>query len=152
MRGKTLPSGKQAVCSGFTLIELLVVLSIIGGILSVSVPIYARAMSRIQIASAAEKLLSDLNQARRMALTQARTVEIDFSPESSTYIVEGIPRRLKANMNLIVSNGEKYFDNDQRILRFYPDRSADPFSIEISEGFNKTLIKINEVTGQINVQ
>lgn len=151
MRVKISSIGKRG-CFGFTLIELLVVLSIIGGILSVAAPLYTGALSRMRITSATNTLLSDLRQAHRTALTQSRTVEISFVLENSTYTTDGKSRRLPVQIHLYAENCGRLLDHEVVVLRFYVDRSADPFCISLIDGGKKSVLKIDKITGQIYVR
>jgi len=72
--GMPLP-GKQG---GFTLIEVMIVIVIIGIMTGIAVPAFSEWRERQAVRSAAQALLSQMKQARVLALAENRSVSIDF--------------------------------------------------------------------------
>ena len=61
---------------GFSLIELLVCLGLMAGLTSMASPYWAKLQARVQVDTAREQLLTDLQSARLMALQQGQTLQV----------------------------------------------------------------------------
>lgn len=61
---------------GFSLIELLVCLALMAGLTSFASPYWAKLQARVQVDTAREQLLTDLQSARLMALQQGQTLQV----------------------------------------------------------------------------
>jgi prepilin-type N-terminal cleavage/methylation domain-containing protein len=68
-------SGPQAQY-GFSLIELLVCLGLMAGLTSFASPYWAKLQARLQVDTAREQLISDLQSARLLALQQGQTLQV----------------------------------------------------------------------------
>jgi prepilin-type N-terminal cleavage/methylation domain-containing protein len=79
---------------GFSLIELVLVLALVGLVLGIALPPLARALDRIEVASAASQIASAHTRARLMAISRSRvlvlTVDsatLSIHPRGSTSVL-----------------------------------------------------------------
>ncbi len=139
---------------GFTLLELLVVLSIIGLIVSVSLPNFRIPGFASIEARAARQIAMGLADARQQAIFRnsetifildldARSFRAGSAPEVK---LSGIER-----LDLIAAEKE-VIDRARGIIRFYPDGSSSGGEIVISNSEeNKSTVRVNWLTGRISM-
>jgi type II secretion system protein H len=137
---RTSPTGSAR---GFTLVEILVVLTIIGLLISMCIPGYARLMPHLHLLSAKHRLLADLRRAHAEAVSTARTVIIAFDPETEVYSADGRKEKIAVKLSLFSGSDEKPV-----AVRFYADGSATPARILLSDGGERTGILIDAFTGR----
>lgn len=65
---------------GFSLMELLIAITVFGILAAVSIPMMLSVIQASQTRGAAQELVTILNQARQLAITQNRSIQINFSP------------------------------------------------------------------------
>jgi prepilin-type N-terminal cleavage/methylation domain-containing protein len=79
---------------GFTMVETLVVVSIIGLALAISTPAIGTALANAKADAGMRQLLGELREARDNAMTQRRTIEVQFlgTNEIRTIRIDGSTR------------------------------------------------------------
>lgn len=78
--------GKQRTApeiSGFTLVEMLIVIAVILILSAVAIPAYISWLPRYRLNSAADDLLSVLQQAKLRAIKENANVVVDFDPDNN---------------------------------------------------------------------
>lgn len=75
-------SARRGVSAAFTLLELLVVISILGILAALSVPAIKNLGKSNSQVGAAQELMADVGQARRLAISHHTTVYMVFLPEN----------------------------------------------------------------------
>ncbi|MFC1633897.1 GspH/FimT family protein [Planctomycetota bacterium] len=108
--------GWRSSIGGFTVIELLVVVVILAIAAMTAIPMMSSASS-MQIRSAANLIMADLEYAKSMAITRGQNYSVVFDAAADSYQIEDqdnnvISHPVKKGFNYIVS-----FPNDSRLNR-----------------------------------
>lgn len=123
---------KHGHSRGFTLIELLVVLVLLAFILGLSLPPLIQASERGRLQHATAQAYDALRRAHAKAVTRNETVILDLRETLKDGRVE-----LSVNPST---------DKNPRVI-FYPDGSATPAQLVLSQGGERRIIKIDWLTG-----
>lgn len=78
-QGRALKAGRAGGSGGFTLVELLVAVAVLAIVLTIAIPSFASIAQRARLKSAADKLRSELSEARTEALRRNRNVVVSFT-------------------------------------------------------------------------
>ncbi|MFY7863853.1 GspH/FimT family pseudopilin [Roseateles sp.] len=100
---------------GYSLIELCVCTAVSSVLLGLALPSIEHIKQRQRLAAAAETLMTDLQEARSLAVSRADSVQVRFNrhPNGSCYIVHtGSTGECQCN-----ANGETVCSNDDRVLK-----------------------------------
>jgi type II secretory pathway pseudopilin PulG len=120
-------------------VEVLVVLVIIGLLLGVATPVYTRMLPRLRMLSNEHALLLDLRRARMRAVTMKKETDIQFDMVRGVYVFEGKTSQISVTMQATLP--------EDKVVRFYPDGSATPIRIELSDGTRHSVLTIEALTG-----
>lgn len=123
---------KAGQSAGFTLIELLVVLVLLAIAMGLALPPLMQASERGRLQRATDETYARLRQAHNQAFTRNETVILDLRDT----IRDGGPE-----ISLHPPT-DKY----PRVI-FYPDGSASPAQLVLSQGGQRRIIKIDWLTG-----
>ena len=149
MKTQTSPIGKKFQ-RGFTLLEMLVTLTIVSLLISISVPIYTRTVPRLKVMSATHKLATELRRAHSVATTQKRDTYIVFHPSEPSYTSGGNAEGLAVDISLETSPDAQAAPTQDQTVHFYPDGSATPVLITLSNEGRQSHIQIDGFTGRIS--
>jgi len=75
---------------GFTLAEVVVVLAIIAVVSVIAVPRFASSQVQTRLRSAADRIVQDVEYARRFARARGASVTMTFNVAASRYLVAGV--------------------------------------------------------------
>lgn len=110
--------------NGFTLIELIIVTLIVGIMAAVIAPSYRDSLAHFRAEAAAQRIVSDLRYARRLAKTSAGEQSVEFAPDQNQYELPGVG---------------------------HPDRPLDRYRVELSKtGYPASLASV-DFDGNVDV-
>ena len=85
-----LRSQGHGAARGLSLLELVMVLLIIGVLSGIAIPRYGRSLARHRLDVAAERIVRDLEYARRAAIDSSTSRTVRFAPAIDTYSIDGV--------------------------------------------------------------
>jgi prepilin-type N-terminal cleavage/methylation domain-containing protein len=144
---RILPIGEQSH-RGFTLLEMLVVLAIIGLLLALAIPVYAKLSPRLRIMAAQHQLLIDLRHARNEAVTSQKTVAVAFFPVEQTYVAGDLKHKPGVDFDVAL-DGINQGSKSTPVFYFYSDGSASGGNIVLVDAGFGANIHIDGLTGQV---
>lgn len=108
--------GRRDLLRGFTIIELMIVVVILSIAALTAIPMMSSASS-MQIRSATNLIMADLEYAKSMAITRGQNYSVVFNVGTDSYQIEDqsgnvIPHPVKTGFNYVMS-----FPNDSRLSR-----------------------------------
>lgn len=124
---------------------MLVVLAIIGGLTALAIPLYSKMSPRLRMLSATQELMLDLRRAHSDAVTHKTITTINF-PSQNSYVVGGKKHNLAVEVKAVSHAGPV---GDNAVFHFYPDGSADPWSIMLFDSGRMSNIRIDGLTGRL---
>ena len=166
--------GSRDRIRGFTLVELLIVIAIISIAALTAIPMMSSAAS-MQIRSAANMLVADLEYAKSLAISRAQNYSVVFDVAADSYQIEDqfgtvLPHPVKKGFNYVIN-----FQNDGRLdkvdiasvnfdttneVKF--DYLGSPYNgggtplnsgvVSLQAGGTTTTVTVEPVTGFISIQ
>ncbi len=150
--------------AGFTLLELLVVLAIAGMLVALVPAAVSTVVPGTKARVAALDLASTLRDARNLAISQSRTVDVEFDLESASYSIAGSPiQELPRGMALVIQERSGYVSETRRVarfpfdqqkmrtLRFYPDGSSSGVHVRIGPQNGGYIVAVDWLLGGASV-
>lgn len=159
---------------GFTLIELMVVVAIMGVILGISIPAFRSIKEKAPLEQAISDVEAACRTARSRAILGKRVMEVYLNDVEDivalstasrlvmgTDLDTGLEARqaevgeeigrfeLTADLEIIAPRGDEF--NGELRLRFYPNGTAEPVELRVSEAVGAYLLAVDPVTGQTTV-
>ena len=118
------------------------VVAIVGIIVGIAVPGYQNMRAKMNVSGATSTLMGHLKQARHRAISEGRSVTVDFA--SSSYVVDsGSSKALTVGMG---SYGNVYLSNNvSNQLVFTSRGTASSGSVEISNGSICKKLTVNTI-------
>lgn len=149
---------------GFTLLELLVVLVIAGALMALVPPVISAVVPGAKARVAALDIASTLREARSLAITRNKTVDVKFDAESVSYAIDGTPEHeLPRGMALVIYERRGYVSetrhaarlpyerNPTYTLRFYPDGSSNGLKTRLGTGKTGYVVAVDWLMGRVSV-
>jgi prepilin-type N-terminal cleavage/methylation domain-containing protein len=93
---------------GFSLMELMIVLVVAGIVIAIGLPAFSGFRNTLALKQARALLLTDIRDARQMAITRRAPVYIRYGTPPSTSDILTYKIHIDSNANGIVDNGERY--------------------------------------------
>ncbi|MDH3611685.1 MAG: prepilin-type N-terminal cleavage/methylation domain-containing protein [Gammaproteobacteria bacterium] len=150
--------------AGFTLLELLVVLAIAGMLVALVPAAVSTVVPGTKARVAALDLASTLRDARNLAISQSRTVDVEFDLESASYSIAGSPiQELPRGMALVIQERSGYVSETRRVarfpfdqqkmrtLRFYPDGSSSGVHVRLGPQDGGYIVAVDWLLGGASV-
>ena len=121
-----MPTNKRLrAAAGFTLLELLVVLVIAGMLVAVVPPLVSAAVPGAKARAAALDLTATLRDARYLAISQSRTVDVEFDLDAPAYHIAGMPAtKLPRGMTLAILHRSGYVSAMRHVAGHLDDTNA----------------------------
>ena len=139
---------------GFTLLELMVVLVIAALILTLTPPLFSRAMPGTQLKGAARQITAALRYARSNAVLTQQETRFRLDVEQRLFSVSGrnkdvsLPEDLE--YRLFTARAEQINDS-VGMVRFYPDGSSTGGRVTLAYGERAYHVDIDWLTGQVRI-
>ena len=150
--------------AGFTLLELLVVLAIAGMLVALVPAAVSTVVPGTKARVAALDLASTLRDARNLAISQSRTVDVEFDLESASYSIADSPiQELPRGMALVIQERSGYVSETRRVarfpfdqqkmrtLRFYPDGSSSGVHVRLGPQNGGYIVAVDWLLGGASV-
>ena len=158
----------------FTLVELMVVVAVMGVIIGISIPAFRAFLKKAPLEQAISDVEGMCRQARSDAIINKRTLELvlndaeefvtlrtvarsvmGFDPETGmeanlveqSEVLERV--ELQADLQIIEPIDEDFIG--QLELRFYPNGTAEPVDLRVTDGNEAYILSLDPVTGQPTV-
>lgn len=149
---------------GFTLLELLVVLVIAGALMALVPPVISAVVPGAKARVAALELASTLRDARSVAITQNKTVDVKFDLESDSYAVDGTSEHeLPRGMALVIFARRGYVSETRHAarllykrdatytLRFFPDGSSNGVQTRLGTAKTGYVVAVDWLMGRVSI-
>ena len=150
--------------SGFTLLELLIVLAIAGALAALVPPMVSAVVPGTKARVAALDLASTLRDARNLAITSSRTIDVEFDFERSTYTVAGaavndLPRGMAVAMLDFSGSGIEdrhaarlLDDVEKYTLRFFADGSSNGIRARLGSQSSGYVVAVDWLLGRVTIE
>jgi general secretion pathway protein H len=145
-------------------LELLVVLVIAGALMALVPPVVSAVVPGAKARVAALDLASTLRDARSVAITRNKTVDVKFDIESASYAIDGTPEHeLPRGMALVIHERRGYvsetrhaarlsFDhNPTYTLRFYPDGSSNGVKTRLGSAKTGYIVAVDWLLSRVSI-
>jgi general secretion pathway protein H len=150
--------------AGFTLLELLVVLVIAGALMALVPPVVSAVVPGTKARVAALDLASTLRDARNMAITRSKNVDVTFDTESASYaIADSRETELPRGVALVILDRSGYVSETRRAaglllhpdptytLRFYPDGSSNGLRSRLGAASGGYVVAVDWLLGRVSI-
>nr|WP_321161201.1 GspH/FimT family pseudopilin [Verminephrobacter eiseniae] len=137
---------------GFTLIELLVVFAIMALVIGLVPAAFERLSESAKYRDTVRTMLSELRQARSIALSQGREVRFAVDLSGHAFGLQGAtPHRLAPALRIRATVAERELQRGVAAIRFLPDGGATGGSIEIIRpAGNGVRLRVDWLSGHVS--
>ena len=158
----------------FTLVELMVVVAVMGVIIGISIPAFLALLKKAPLEQAISDVEGMCRQARSDAIINKRTLELVLNDAGEFVTLRTVARsvmgvdpetgmeanlveqgevlervELQADLQIIEPIDEDFIG--QLELRFYPNGTAEPVDLRVTDGSEAYILSLDPVTGQPTV-
>ena len=144
----------EKLISGFTLIEIMIVLVLAALVMGVVVPRFSSGTAAIQFRSATKEIASGLRYIRMQAVTNNQETEFIFNLDENYYQLSGRDKEYRIPEDIAVTiytAASLDRNNQQGVIRFFPDGSSTGGRITLETENYKRLVDVNWLTGQVKI-
>jgi general secretion pathway protein H len=128
--------------SGFTLVELLVAITIVGLVMTASVPASVRFYESMQYRQAIRDVITTLASARYRAINTGKTQDVLLNTETKVLRLGSDTQQLPAKFNIAVHSARELNRDTEGVIRFYPEGGSSGGEIDIAKP-NRSGVKIS---------
>ena len=158
----------------FTLVELMVVLAVLGLIIGISIPSFRSFFKKAPLEQAISDVEGMCRQARSDAIINKRTIELVLNDSEESVVLRSAARtvmgvdpetggeanlveqgevldrvELAADLQIIEPLEEDFVGLLE--LRFYPNGTAEPVDLRVTDGNEAYILSLDPVTGHTTV-
>ena len=148
---------------GFTLLELLVVLAIAGLLVALVPPVVSAVVPSTKIKVAARELAVTMREARNLAISHSRAVNVEFTFDPPVYRIQGgsdhnLPRGVQLALvedgtgtgAILLADLARATDDSYR-LSFYPDGSSSGTAIRLGNDDIHYHVSVGWLMGRVTL-
>jgi general secretion pathway protein H len=128
--------------SGFTLVELLVAITIVGLVMTASVPASVRFYESMQYRQAIRDVITTLASARYRAINTGKAQDVLLNTETKVLRLGSDTQQLPAKFNIAVHSARELNRDTEGVIRFYPEGGSSGGEIDIAKP-NRSGVKIS---------
>lgn len=128
--------------SGFTLVELLVAITIVGLVMTASVPASVRFYESMQYRQAIRDVITTLASARYRAINTGKAQDVLLNTETKVLRLGSDTQQLPAQFNIVVHTARELNRDTEGVIRFYPEGGSSGGEIDIAKP-NRSGVKIS---------
>lgn len=128
--------------SGFTLVELLVAITIVGLVMTASVPASVRFYESMQYRQAIRDVITTLASARYRAINTGKAQDVLLNTETKVLRLGSDTQQLPAKFNIVVHSARELNRDTEGVIRFYPEGGSSGGEIDIAKP-NRSGVKIS---------
>lgn len=128
--------------SGFTLVELLVAITIVGLVMTASVPASVRFYESMQYRQAIRDVITTLASARYRAINTGKAQDVLLNTETKVLRLGSDTQQLPAQFNIVVHSARELNRDTEGVIRFYPEGGSSGGEIDIAKP-NRSGVKIS---------
>jgi general secretion pathway protein H len=150
----TLTTDRRTTVAGFTLIEILLVMTLMGLLMALVLPAFARVMPGVELHKSVVQLASALRSARSTAVSRANEVCIEIDQDQGLYGIEGAEQRhkLAGQIRWMDSEFTKVSAGDDvRCVRFFPHGGSSGAAFALENSDRRYQIRVDWLTGAVRI-
>jgi general secretion pathway protein H len=133
---------RQLARSGFTLVELLIAITIVGLVMTASVPASVRFYESMQYRQAIRDVITTLASARYRAINTGKAQDVLLNTETKELRLGSDTQQLPAKFNIVVRSARELNRDTEGVIRFYPEGGSSGGEIDITKP-NRSGVKIS---------
>jgi general secretion pathway protein H len=121
------PKGTQ----GFTILELLVAMTIVGMLLTASVPSTIRFYESMQYRKAIRDVVTTLGSARYRAVNSGKSQDVSINPETKLLVYQEHEVQIPELLTVAVHSAKEVNTDSTGVIRFYPEGGSSGGGIDL---------------------
>jgi general secretion pathway protein H len=119
---------------------------VVAALLATAPPYLGKALVRLRAESAADDIAQALAEARSLAISLNREVQVTFDERDSTWQLDGSPAKLPAG---VVIAAPRRDHDGQSAITFYPDGSSTGGQVVVSARHRAWMVGVDLRTGTV---
>ena len=116
---------------GFTILELLVAMTIVGMLLTASVPSTIRFYESMQYRKAIRDVVTTLGSARYRAVNSGKSQDVSINPETKLLVYQEHEVQIPELLTVAVHSAKEVNTDSTGVIRFYPEGGSSGGGIDL---------------------